>query len=170
MDCQEKWRRLRLPHDLARKSVLDLGCNYGWYSFAAKHGGADKVVGVDLSAQNIMTAKLIRDHIYQVPVSFEVADIEKLELKRKFDIILLLATLHRIGPTQPPAIAPIDKQLAFLDKVAGWVNETIILEYFPTNHIHEESLRRKFEVVEDLGKSVSPDRFERRILRCQKPL
>lgn len=169
MDCAEKWRRLQ-PPSLEGKSVLDIGCNYGWYSFAAKHGGADKVVGVDVSAQNIMTAKLIRDYIYQVPVGFVVADIEKLDFEKKFDYVLLLATLHRIGPTPPPHIASIDKQLKLLDKIVGWVGEVLVLEYYRSGNIHEEFLKGKFVEVEDLGESISPDSFERRILRCRKPL
>jgi len=172
MDCAEKWRRLRLPRDFKNKSVLDLGCNYGWYCFAAKQCGAGEVVGVDLSANNIMTAKLIHDRIYNgvFKVNFLVADIEKLHLDRKFDYILLLAILHRIGLTQPPHVAPIEKQLETLRKVCSWVDETLVLEYFPQENIHEDFLKGKFVKVEDLGLSISPDKHERRILKCQEPL
>ena len=43
------WRRIRevLPLDLSGKTVLDAGCNAGFFSFEAKKRGAARVLGVD---------------------------------------------------------------------------------------------------------------------------
>ncbi len=36
-----------LPEDLTGKSVLDIGCNAGFYAMELKRRGADRVVGTD---------------------------------------------------------------------------------------------------------------------------
>src|SRR3989304_411693 len=44
-----KWQRFAhaLPEDLAGRSVLDVGCNAGFYSIEMKKRGADRVLGID---------------------------------------------------------------------------------------------------------------------------
>src|SRR6267143_1715686 len=44
-----KWEKFAhaVPSDLTGKSVLDIGCNAGFYSIEMKRRGADRVVGID---------------------------------------------------------------------------------------------------------------------------
>ena len=44
-----KWQRFAssIPNDLTGKSVLDVGCNAGFYSLQMKRRGASRVVGID---------------------------------------------------------------------------------------------------------------------------
>src|SRR5918995_1492115 len=44
-----KWRGFShaIPHDLSGRSVLDIGCNGGFYAIEMKRRGAARVVGVD---------------------------------------------------------------------------------------------------------------------------
>src|SRR5436189_2423690 len=44
-----KWRHFAhaLPADLRGRSVLDIGCNAGFYAIEMKRRGADRVVGID---------------------------------------------------------------------------------------------------------------------------
>src|SRR5579862_3033555 len=44
-----KWHRFAhaLPQDLRGMTVLDIGCNAGFYSIEMKRRGADRVVGID---------------------------------------------------------------------------------------------------------------------------
>jgi tRNA (mo5U34)-methyltransferase len=44
-----KWESFAdsLPKDLSGRTVLDLGCNAGFYAFEMKRRGADRVVAVD---------------------------------------------------------------------------------------------------------------------------
>lgn len=52
-----EWRRFRaLFPDLAGKSVLDLGCGYGWHCKYAAERGAKSVLGIDLSEKMIREA------------------------------------------------------------------------------------------------------------------
>jgi tRNA (mo5U34)-methyltransferase len=46
---QNKWRQFAhaIPFDLHGRTVLDIGCNAGFYSIEMKKRGADRVVAVD---------------------------------------------------------------------------------------------------------------------------
>jgi tRNA (mo5U34)-methyltransferase len=45
-----KWKHIKnaFPDDLQGASVLDIGCNAGYYSIELKRRGAGRVVGVDV--------------------------------------------------------------------------------------------------------------------------
>src|SRR3954464_7896023 len=48
-----KWSRFAgsIPADLSGKTVLDIGCNAGFYSLEMKRRGASRVVAIDSSEQ-----------------------------------------------------------------------------------------------------------------------
>src|SRR5438105_293753 len=46
-----------LPNDLSGKTVLDIGCNAGFYSFEMKRRGADRVVGIDSDEKYLEQAR-----------------------------------------------------------------------------------------------------------------
>jgi len=50
-----------LPADLAGKTVLDVGCNAGFYSIQAKRRSAARVLGIDASGRAIRQAIMVRD-------------------------------------------------------------------------------------------------------------
>ncbi len=53
-----EWHQLKaLFPDLSGKSVLDLGCGYGWHCKYAVECGAKQVLGIDLSEKMIQEAK-----------------------------------------------------------------------------------------------------------------
>jgi len=47
---REKLRRIQLPEDLRGKSVLDIGCNEGFFAFEAERRGAAYVLAIDSDA------------------------------------------------------------------------------------------------------------------------
>src|SRR4051812_16130501 len=47
-----------LPTDLTGKSVLDIGCNAGFYSVEMKRRGAERVLGIDSDDRYLAQAKL----------------------------------------------------------------------------------------------------------------
>ena len=55
-----KWKRFAhaIPSDLHGWSVLDIGCNAGFYSLEMKRRGADRVVGVDADPRYLAQARL----------------------------------------------------------------------------------------------------------------
>ena len=60
---QDLWARIQLhiPADLSGKSVLDIGCNAGFFSVAAKQRNADHVLGIDASPGFLKQAEFVRD-------------------------------------------------------------------------------------------------------------
>src|SRR5262249_42485176 len=54
-----KWRKFSraLPSDLQGKTVLDVGCNAGFYSFEMKRRGAARVLGIDASDEYLAQAR-----------------------------------------------------------------------------------------------------------------
>src|SRR5947209_8360293 len=57
------WEKVRvcLPDDLSGKSVLDVGCNAGFYSIEMKRRGAERVLGVDSQRNLIRQAEFVRN-------------------------------------------------------------------------------------------------------------
>src|ERR687892_2657394 len=55
-----KWRRFAdaIPSDLRGKSVLDIGCNGGFYAIEMKRRGADRVVGIDFDERYLAQGRL----------------------------------------------------------------------------------------------------------------
>src|SRR6185295_10504993 len=57
------WNSIKtiLPEDLTGKTVLDVGCNAGFYSLEAKRRGASRVLGVDAQRQHVRQAVFVRN-------------------------------------------------------------------------------------------------------------
>nr|MBA2603988.1 DUF1698 domain-containing protein [Acidobacteriota bacterium] len=55
-----KWRRFAhaIPADLRGRTVLDVGCNAGFYSLEMKRRGADRVLGIDSDPRYLAQARL----------------------------------------------------------------------------------------------------------------
>ena len=60
---QIKYERFRdaLPQDLSGKTVLDIGCNAGFYSLEMKRRGADRVLGIDTDDHYLAQARFAAD-------------------------------------------------------------------------------------------------------------
>ena len=93
-----KWRYFAdaLPRDLTGRSVLDIGCNAGFYSLEMKRRGADRVVGIDSDGRYLRQAALaaevtgLRLELQQM----SVYDIPR--LRRRFDIVLFMGVLYHL--------------------------------------------------------------------------
>lgn len=73
-------------------SLCELGCGPGWMTrFAARHGL--EAVGYDISPEMIEIARR-QAQAEGLDVRFEVGDMEKLDLGRRFDTCLIYDTLH----------------------------------------------------------------------------
>jgi tRNA (mo5U34)-methyltransferase len=81
-------------------SVLDLGCNEGWFAHRALEWGAARVVGLDVREANVRRATLIRDHfgIDGERLRFERADVLELDPGRlgAFDVVLVLGLIYHL--------------------------------------------------------------------------
>ncbi|MGE0520395.1 MAG: TIGR04290 family methyltransferase [Candidatus Binatia bacterium] len=93
-----KWRRFAhaLPADLRGKSVLDIGCNAGFYALEMKRRGAARVLGIDCDERYLAQARLAAEvtgldiELRQLSV-YDVAD-----LGEAFDVVLFLGVLYHL--------------------------------------------------------------------------
>ena len=93
-----KYRRFReaLPQSLRGLSVLDIGCNGGFYSLEMKRRGATRVLGIDTDERYLKQARLAAK-TSGLDVSFErmpVWDIAALE--ERFDLVIFMGVLYHL--------------------------------------------------------------------------
>jgi tRNA (mo5U34)-methyltransferase len=93
-----KWRRFghALPADLRGRTVLDIGCNGGFYSIEMKRRGAARVLGIDIDEAYLRQARFAAT-VIGVEIEFlqlSVYDVAALE--ERFDIVLFLGVLYHL--------------------------------------------------------------------------
>ncbi|MFP2956240.1 TIGR04290 family methyltransferase [Myxococcus sp. 1LA] len=92
------WRTFQraFPTDLKGKSVLDIGCNGGFYSIEMKRRGAARVVGIDSDARYLAQARLATQ-VLGVDVDLYQLDVyDAGALGEKFDIVLFMGVLYHL--------------------------------------------------------------------------
>lgn len=87
-----------LPGDLSGKSVLDVGCNAGFYSFAALERGADSVLGVDAVRWQVQQARFAARAKAVTNARFQRASLYELDprVHGSFDVVLALGLLYHL--------------------------------------------------------------------------
>lgn len=82
------------------KTVADLGCNLGFFSFLALNFGATNVTGYDINPMWVLPANLLRDaHVAKFPhyenkLSFEQIDFKTLPSFPRKDVLLVHSLIH----------------------------------------------------------------------------
>jgi len=83
-----------IPNDLSGKSVLDIGCNAGFFSVQAKKRNADYVLGIDLSDGFLKQAEFVRE-VLGLEIDYEkMGPCEVAKLGGKFDIVFCLGVIY----------------------------------------------------------------------------
>jgi tRNA (mo5U34)-methyltransferase len=83
-----------LPPDLSGMTVLDIGCNAGFFSVAAKRLGADHVVGIDMSPGFLKQAEFVSD-VLELDLEFHRMSVyEVSKLGKKFDVVFCLGLIY----------------------------------------------------------------------------
>lgn len=95
-----EWSELQkvLP-DFRGKRVLDLGCGYGWHCLYAAQNGAEYVLGTDISAKMLETAREKNSH---ERIEYRRCAMEDLEHPdHSFDVVLSSLAFHYVKEFQP---------------------------------------------------------------------
>jgi tRNA (mo5U34)-methyltransferase len=95
------WRHFQhvLPQDLSGKSVLDIGCNAGFYSFEMRRRGAARVLGVDHDERYLAQAAFARARLglSEKEVEFRRVDVYEVDtLGETFDLVLFMGVLYHL--------------------------------------------------------------------------
>ncbi|HEX8680307.1 MAG TPA: TIGR04290 family methyltransferase [Chthoniobacterales bacterium] len=85
-----------LPKDLSGKSVLDIGCNAGFYSLEMKRRGAERVLGVDFDERYLAQARFAAE-VRGEDIEFRQLSVYDVgSLGEKFDLVIFMGVLYHL--------------------------------------------------------------------------
>ncbi len=93
-----KWRAFAhaIPADLRGKTVLDIGCNAGFYSLEMKRRGAERVVGIDTDEGYLAQARFAAE-VCGLEIEFaQLSVYDVAEVGERFDVVLFLGVLYHL--------------------------------------------------------------------------
>lgn len=93
-----KWHRFAhaLPADLSGRSVLDIGCNAGFYSIEMKRRGAARVVGIDEDERYLEQAQLAAEVCGSEIEFIKLSVYEIAKLRVRFDLVLFMGVFYHL--------------------------------------------------------------------------
>jgi len=85
-----------IPQDLTGKSVLDIGCNGGFYSIEMKRRGAARVLGIDSDDRYLEQARYAAK-VLDADIEFRNMSVYEVgSLKEKFDVVIFMGVLYHL--------------------------------------------------------------------------
>ncbi|WP_431857744.1 TIGR04290 family methyltransferase [Azospirillum sp.] len=93
-----KWQRFAhaIPADLTGRSVLDIGCNGGFYALEMKRRGAERVVAVDYDDAYLAQAKFAAE-VMGADIEFAKLSVyDVAALKERFDLVIFMGVLYHL--------------------------------------------------------------------------
>jgi len=93
-----KWRNFAdaIPQDLTGKSVLDIGCNGGFYSIEMKKRGAERVLGIDFDDDYLAQARFAAQ-VTGLDIEFQKLSVYDVgALRERFDVVLFMGVLYHL--------------------------------------------------------------------------
>jgi len=93
-----KWKRFSaaIPEDLSGKSVLDVGCNAGFYSIQMKQRGAARIVAIDTDEIYLEQARFAAK-VNGAEIEFRKLSVYRVaELREQFDVVLFMGVLYHL--------------------------------------------------------------------------
>ena len=93
-----KWARFAhaVPADLTGRSVLDIGCNGGFYSMEMKRRGAARVLGLDHDADYLAQARFAAE-VEGLDIEFAQGSVyDVAALGEMFDVVIFMGVLYHL--------------------------------------------------------------------------
>ncbi|HEX8926825.1 MAG TPA: TIGR04290 family methyltransferase [Terriglobales bacterium] len=93
-----KWRHIApaLPENLEGASVLDIGCNGGFYSLQMKLRGAGRVLGIDVDERYLAQARFAAKTL-GLQIDFERCSVyDVAEIEGQFDFVIFMGVLYHL--------------------------------------------------------------------------
>ncbi len=93
-----KWRYIspEIPADLTGATVLDIGCNGGFYCVQMKQRGAERVLGIDVDDRYLNQARFAAEQL-NLQIDFQklsVYDVDK--IAGQFDFVLFMGVFYHL--------------------------------------------------------------------------
>lgn len=114
---RNKWKFIEpfIPKDLDGKTILDIGCNSGFFSFEMKKRKAARVVGTDIMPHCLAQARFL-SHWFDLPIELRQVDAYNVDTLGEFDFIIFIGVLYHL---KHPLYA--------LEKVSAICKDTVYL-------------------------------------------
>ncbi len=93
-----KWQNFRdaVPKNLTGMTVLDIGCNGGFYSIEMKRRGAKRVLGIDHDEQYLAQARFAAK-VLDLDIAFEQMSVYEVpQLGERFDLVLFMGVFYHL--------------------------------------------------------------------------
>jgi len=85
-----------IPADLRGRTVLDVGCNGGFYSIEMKRRGADRVVAIDWDERYLAQARFAAE-VSDLEIEFHRLSVYDIAtLGERFDVVLFMGVLYHL--------------------------------------------------------------------------
>jgi tRNA (mo5U34)-methyltransferase len=130
-----KWKQISsgIPHDLSGATVLDVGCNAGFYCLELKKRGASRVLGVDVDDRYLQQARFAA-RVLDLNIELEkcsVYDVDR--IAGQFDYVLFMGVFYHL---RYPLYA--------LDKVITKVRRKLIFQTMVRGSMASPDLREDY--------------------------
>lgn len=93
-----KWKAFShvVPADLSGKTVLDIGCNGGFYSIEMKRRGAERVLSIDFDDGYLEQARFAAS-VCGAEIEFRKMSVyDVAQLKERFDLVIFMGVLYHL--------------------------------------------------------------------------
>jgi tRNA (mo5U34)-methyltransferase len=93
-----KWRRFAnaIASDLSGRTVLDIGCNAGFYSMEMKRRGASRVLGIDMDEDYLSQARFAAE-LNGLDIEYRQLSVYDVgAISERFDIVLFAGVLYHL--------------------------------------------------------------------------
>lgn len=131
-----KWKPISkaIPEDLTGASVLDIGCNGGFYSIALKKRGAHRVIGVDIDDRYLNQARFAAG-VLGLDIEFEKRSVYEIDsLPGQFDYVFFMGVFYHL---RYPVYA--------LDKVVKKVGGKLVFQTMIRGSLEERAWKENYE-------------------------
>lgn len=93
-----KWATFQhvLPDDMSGMTVLDIGCNAGFYSLEMHHRGAARVLGIDSDRRYLRQAEFVAERLRADIELRQMSVYELPQLSEKFDLVIFMGVLYHL--------------------------------------------------------------------------
>lgn len=141
--------------DFTNKSVLDLGCGYGWHCLYAGEHGANQVIGINISQKMLEVAREKAKDFSTI--SYEQKAMEDVEFEEnQFDVVISSLAFHYVEDFSSLIekiakwmkdgghfIISVEHPIFTSREIQDWIyNEKNEPKYWAVDHYHQEDLRQ----------------------------
>jgi 2-polyprenyl-3-methyl-5-hydroxy-6-metoxy-1,4-benzoquinol methylase len=138
---------------LSSQTVLEIGCNAGFWTLQARRAGAASVLGLDISAKNVEQASFIRDLIGMDGIEYRVTNAQELsrDAVGEFDVTFFLGVLYHLDkPIQAlEHLYDVTKRWAVVDTTLARsdVPDGVPILKVEEDDVHEQNVSNRIALV-----------------------